>query len=195
MKSPTSHCRDKDWLISQMAPDKGIVSISKEIEPLVLIKKNSQMNCCIGEESNDSGDWSVNLPEPSPKQRLANKNYHSPQRKGSECTGRKYCLKHKRSSRTRNLSGENSTATEYTSETFSKSPLQLRGGLSHVKDTRHLKSGEAAELTCEGCRLPGRLSGRQWERYWGVYSNPCGWKCDTVQILSAQNGNSYGFDT
>lgn len=98
------------------------------------------MNCCIGEELNELGDWSVNLPEFSSEERLANKNYHPPPRRGSECTGRRYCLRHEGYARTWNLSGVNTAAAEYTSETFSavsKGPLQQRERVSRVKDTHH----------------------------------------------------------
>lgn len=37
-------------------PLKVIVSISKEAGLLILIMKNSQMNCCIGEELNEFRD-------------------------------------------------------------------------------------------------------------------------------------------
>lgn len=68
MKWPASCC-DKDILISQLAPDKVC------IEPPILIRKNSQMNCYIGDESKEFVDWSVNLPASSSEERLTNKNW------------------------------------------------------------------------------------------------------------------------
>lgn len=160
------------WFISQVAPDKGRVSTSKETDPLIFIKKNSQMNCCIGEKLNEFGDWSVDLPEPSWKQRLANKNSHPPPRKGSGCTGRNFCLKHTGCSRTRNLSRESRQASEYTSRTFSKGPLQLREGCPMWRTHNSSQEKQQNWLVGVGGCQEGCLADR--DRHQGASSNPQG---------------------
>lgn len=184
-ESPTCHYEKKQINIT---PNKATLSISKETESPILIKKNSQMNG-LGTEvltfliSLPRRVWQLKLWSSTEKRICIHMEATLPEAQGVHKD--KKCF-------WRGQPAHQLSTQMRPSLPFPKARYSWEEGCSMWRG--HITEIKKCSTTREGCRLPGRLSGRQWDI--GVCTQTL--RAISIRqswIFRAQNGNSHGSGT